>query len=583
MDKLFLQKQKLLWKQGGPELDTRQLLVWGALIGAIFFLLVYGISSLNVTDDAWVLHGHVESDITCDYSGWIQYRNAPWSWPLGVNKNIGYPYGNAIVVSGPIAPLGLLLKALSPILPETFQYYGWWMLLCYVLQGMSAALLTGLFTRRVITVSAATLLFTASPVLAERAFRHCSLCIHFEILLAFYLYIRASRGDRTGQWWKYTVLSSIAVMVFPYFYPIIIGIMAASLLQAIPQKGWVRRLAGYFAANTIIPLLCGYGMGLFYAKNSPARDGYGIFSMNLNQILNAKSYGDITWSRVLGERPLVLAQYDGFNYLGLGILIAVPILAVAGIVHLRKRLFSSLWKKGKQHFWLALVLAGFVVYALSNAVYWDDTLLVSYHLPSIAGIVTGLFRSSSRIFYGTYYFIFLIVIVGILRLCRKHTGVAALLVALLVSVQIWDISPGLAWKNAFFSQTYHEENQYDTALMEYAGQHYDRLIFLDIDDYNAQNLSVEIGKQGLVTNLNTSPLENIYGSEEYAQKKLAQLRAGDVDDTEAYVIMREAVFMELSEKLEGKAIAVSDENFNMLLPIVSDDNPPESKPMVRDK
>ena len=103
---------------GAP--SKRELLALGALIGIIFFLIVYGTASLDVTYDSWILSGHVESDIGCDYAGWLQYRSAPWSWPLGVNKNIGYPYGNAIAVSGPVAPMGLLFKMLSPLLPETF-------------------------------------------------------------------------------------------------------------------------------------------------------------------------------------------------------------------------------------------------------------------------------------------------------------------------------------------------------------------------------------------------------------------------------------------------------------------------------
>ena len=115
------------------------------------------------------------------------------------------------------------------------------------------------------------------------------------------------------------------------------------------------------------------------------------------------------------------------------------------------------------------------------------------------------------------------------------------------------------------------------------GEHYDRLIFLEIHDYNTQELSVLLGKYGLATNLNTSPLEDIYGSDEYVQEKLAELRAGEIDTSEAYVITQEALFRELSELLEGKMVAVSDENFNMLLPVLEGETPPESLPIVHDR
>lgn len=575
---LVSQKRRM---SGAP--SKRELLALGALIGIAFFLIVYGTASLDVSYDSWILSGHVESDIACDYAGWVHYRNAPWSWPLGVNKNIGYPYGNAIAVSGPVAPMGLLFKVLSPLLPETFQFYGWWALLCYALQGMAAALLAGLFTDRRVSVAAICVLFVSSPVLAERAFRHCSLMIHFVVLLAYYLYIRRSRGFGRGQWWKYTLLTSCAVTVFPYFYPIVLGIMMASLLQTIRRPGGVRCLAGYWLANTTIPLACGWMVGLFYSKTPAARDGYGIFSMNLNQVINPQSYGDILWSRVFQVRPLVLAQYDGFNYLGLGVLLALPLLALAFLISVRKQLLPTLWGLARRHIWLGLVVIGFAAYAVSNQVYWGGLLVFSYPLPSAASVVTGLFRASSRIFYGTYYFLFLVAAALCCKVCGSRKRLASALLVLIAAVQLWDISPGLMWKHDYFAERIEYESRYDTELLQYVGEHYDRLIFLEIHDYNTQELSVLLGKYGLATNLNTSPLEDIYGSDEYVQEKLAELRAGEIDTSEAYVITQEALFQELSELLEGKMVAVSDENFNMLLPVLEGETPPESLPMVHDR
>ena len=151
------------------------------------------------------------------------------------------------------------------------------------------------------------------------------------------------------------------------------------------------------------------------------------------------------------------------------------------------------------------------------------------------------------------------------------------------AVQLWDISPGLAWKHDYFAERIEYNSPYDTELLQYVGEHYDRLIFLEIHDYNTQELSVLLGKYGLATNLNTSPLEDIYGSDEYVQEKLAELRAGEIDTSEAYVITQEALFAELSELLEGKMVAVSDENFNMLLPVLEGETPPESLPTVHDR
>lgn len=577
--------------------SPRQLVLMGAVIGAVFFLAVYGTASLNVTDDAWILAGHVEADITCDYAGWIHYRNAPWSWPPGVNKNIGFPYGNSIALSGPIAPLGLLCKLLSPVLPQTFQFYGWWALLCYMLQGAAAAALASLYTRNTFAAGCISLLFTASPILGERAFRHCSLMIHFVVLLAYYLYIRANRGNDKGQWWKYTLLATVALTIFPYFYPIVLGIMTASLLERLRRPKGIRQFAYHWLGCLTVPVAAAWLLGMFYSKTGAARSGFGFFSMNMTQPFNPGSYGggnasrpglaheigEIVWSRLLPVRPIVMGQYDGFNYLGLGILLALPLLAAAAVLRYRKQFLRAAYAFLRRHWALALVAVGFTLYALSDYVFWDDFQVLHIPLPGFTSIITGLFRASNRIFYGAYYLIFLAVIAAICRLARKKPAVLCAALALLTAVQLWDVSAGFAWKHAYFKQEYTGENRFDTEVLQYVGDTCDRLIFLDYCNYNLHELSVAVGKQGLITNLNSSPIDNIYGSEEYMQQQMDRLRRGDPEPGTAYIIIREALYEEFTASTDGVLVPVSDANWNYLVPMANGKELPESGPLVRDK
>ncbi|MEG0110678.1 MAG: hypothetical protein RR675_06135, partial [Oscillospiraceae bacterium] len=76
------------------------LIAYGALLGGVTFLLIYGFSSLDIFNINWVMNGHVEKDITCEYAGLLHFINSPWKWP-GVIENIGYPYGNSIALTGP--------------------------------------------------------------------------------------------------------------------------------------------------------------------------------------------------------------------------------------------------------------------------------------------------------------------------------------------------------------------------------------------------------------------------------------------------------------------------------------------------
>ena len=69
--------------------------------------------------------------------------------------------------------------------------------------------------------------------------------------------------------------------------------------------------AGYAAGVVLGSLNNGY---------SASRENYGVFSFNLNALFNPQLKGGYTWSRILPARPQLYGQYDGFNYLGFGML-----------------------------------------------------------------------------------------------------------------------------------------------------------------------------------------------------------------------------------------------------------------------
>ena len=46
----------------------------GAIIGLLFFLLVYGIQPVIFTNDSLIINGYIEKDISQHYSGWMLYR-----------------------------------------------------------------------------------------------------------------------------------------------------------------------------------------------------------------------------------------------------------------------------------------------------------------------------------------------------------------------------------------------------------------------------------------------------------------------------------------------------------------------------
>lgn len=55
------------------------LTVLSGLIGAIVFIIIYGIEVLNVTNDAWLCNSE---DLTQHYLGWVFFRDSNWTFPI---------------------------------------------------------------------------------------------------------------------------------------------------------------------------------------------------------------------------------------------------------------------------------------------------------------------------------------------------------------------------------------------------------------------------------------------------------------------------------------------------------------------
>ena len=109
-------------------------------MGVLVFVLVFGVSTLDVTNDAFCRGGYIEKDIQQHYAGWLFYRQSSAGWPLCIARGINYPDGLSIAYTDSIPLLAALLKPVANLVGGTFQYMGWFTLVCFALQGGFGAL-----------------------------------------------------------------------------------------------------------------------------------------------------------------------------------------------------------------------------------------------------------------------------------------------------------------------------------------------------------------------------------------------------------------------------------------------------------
>ena len=114
--------------------------------------------------------------------------------------------------------------------------------------------------------------------------------------------------------------------------------------------------------------------------------------LNINAILNPDSRGGYTWSYFLKTRPQTLGNYDGFNYLGIGIIL------LAFMVFFLLLSFSS-WhstiRSLKNYVPLIIICIFLFCFSISNTITWNDKILITIPLPEILQKICDIFRASS--------------------------------------------------------------------------------------------------------------------------------------------------------------------------------------------
>ena len=241
----------------------------GAALGIAVFLLIYGTAPLNVANDSFCRGGFIEKDIQQHYAGWLFYRHSALGWPLGVTQAVNAPDGVSIAYTDSIPLLAVLCRPLAAALGGTFQYFGWFTLGCFALQGGFGALLCGLFANALFAQLAGALVFTVSPVLIERAFRHSSLGAQWLVLAALYCYFSCRRQGRYASAGLF-IINVLAVGIHPYFLPMTYAVTLALLLEyAVTHRQWLRP-AALLIGNMACTAALGWALGLLYGTATRA-------------------------------------------------------------------------------------------------------------------------------------------------------------------------------------------------------------------------------------------------------------------------------------------------------------------------
>src|SRR5690606_27173330 len=118
----------------------------------------------------------------------------PWGFPLGSSPLFGMELASSIFFTDSLPFFAMSLKVISGWLPSHFQYFGIWVLVCFLLQAWFGWKLAGLLIENRWVRLASLPLFLFFPTFLGRVHGHLPLAGHWVVLASLYLVLRKERG-----------------------------------------------------------------------------------------------------------------------------------------------------------------------------------------------------------------------------------------------------------------------------------------------------------------------------------------------------------------------------------------------------
>lgn len=491
-----MDKQNERWNK-----ETAYLLIVSAFLGAAWFIFLYGVKIIDVTNDSWIVGA--ESDIVQHYLGWCFYRNSDWHILFGLVDGITYPSPVSIIYMDSIPLFAVIFKILSPLLPETFQYFGLYGLVSFVLQACLAALIMNHYSKNKplsVLFGYLTLMY---PVIFQRMFDHTALGGHWIIFLGIYVWcMKKEDCNIKTECIRWGITLSLAVFLHPYFVVMIAVMMVCSLLEDCFNGKW-KMAAGTGIISVAAALFWLFMLGGFYGNSEVIEERLGEFSANLNCFYNSQGTG-ILLPRF---KTYFAGQAEGLAYLGAGCLLAVAAAAV---------ILLCTWKanitKRKKFVFLYMVIM--MVLALSPTITFHDHLLLKIPYPSFIINVLSIFRASGRFAWPVAYFAILGAFVIFADFFNSRFLV--LLTLCVIGLQFYDVY-GYENNRADYARYRNVPSTLQSEIWDNLSEDYKEIAFInDNGQYDAQLIS------------NIYGLNEVFDVMEYAAKKHMVLNDGYV-------------------------------------------------------
>lgn len=524
--------------------EKSTIFIVGAILGAIVFLCFYGAWIIIPTHDSWTLGQ--EGDMTQHQIGWLFYRRTPWRFPIGLTEGLSSDGAVSCMYTDSIPLFAVVFKLFSPLLPEHFQYMGIWGICCYMMQGGMASLLLYTFRKNRIFSAVGSIFYSAFPAMLDRFYHHDALMAQWLILMGIYACaVQGQMKDRKLKPVAYwTVNSVLAVVIHPYYIPMVYMMMMGYIIIDVFRYKQKLRPALIFGSSTAFSLLFMWIIGGFYGKGDFTDSGLGVFSANLNSLVNP--FGN---SKFLKPMNTFNGQSEGLGYIGFGMIIMCIVAVLCLFAHLERNGSIIAGTKriiGKYRVEIiafsAVVIACFFL-AASPVCTLNRRVLYTINYPDEIVKILSIFRCSGRFIWLVGELVFTGVMYVIARTESRKTSVFILVV--LLTVQLLDMRDWVrAKKERLVAGCAHGDAFTDERWDEIFTSA-DEIVFTPLprDFVTRRKIYFSFAEAALEYDLDLSSFSMAradYASlNDYADEQLEMLENGEPDEDTIYVFFSE--------------------------------------------
>jgi hypothetical protein len=504
------------------------------VLGLVSFFLVVGPTRLQVTNSEWLFSGGW-GDTWSHYIGWKHFRQSPWGLPLGANPSNGIELASSIVYSDSIPIAALLFKALSPILPITFQYFGLWILLSFTLQAYFSLRIYSLFFDSRLVQAIGALILVFSPILIHRTNVHVSLTSHWLILASLFL---AMRKNFTKDFTAWLILLIVSAGIHPYFLVINFFVFLFTLVLNLVSEKRVRilSLSKVLGLASIPLVLWLYGYFEISLSSQTTEFPYELFRVDMLQPFNFAG-----WSHLasIGNITELQGNYDAFNYLGPAILVLLGFFLV-NLVGDRISVGDSILRNVH----LVVPVTLMALYSLTNKISIGRRQIISFAVPEWFEPLTTSLRAAGRFFWPMYYLLSIYVVVYFYRKI-KNKKVRVYLLTIVLVFHIADTN--YAWRSISNLQ-YGNLNEQGLSLEYYQRsawasvlENKSNIIVLPITapGYQWKIVGTLASDFGLATNSVYLARQDTFVMKKVNDKYLSELEDGRLNEFSTYIVTPE--------------------------------------------